>query len=209
MLVRVIDLSNRKSKKIQDLRQNSVKFSRIQSDSVGFNRIQFYVIEWPKPKDIGVPFHIDTNEIVSAETFGKIAEAAPVTFLQARRYYIAQSSVHHVNEGRFQKNHVDRLVVLTSILSISLYGGIHLFAWNLEFPTKAEQLLWRISALKVGIALTISALLVLMEDLTSHRTDRWSKWSVTILVLHVSPGICGDADCELSAHRLRKDIGCS
>ena len=51
----------------------------------------------------------------------------------------------------------------------------------LQFPTRVEQLLWRISALTVGIAPTVSALLVLMEDLISHRTDRWSKWSVAVL----------------------------
>lgn len=140
-----------------------------------------YITEWPKPKDIGVPFYVDTDATVSPDAFSKIAEAAPITFLQARRYYIAQSSVHQVIEGRFKKSHVDRLVILTSILSISLYGGIHLFAWNLQFPTKVEQLLWRISALTVGIAPTVSALLVLMEDLISGRTDRLSKWSVSVL----------------------------
>lgn len=140
-----------------------------------------YVTEWPKPKDIGVPFYVETDATVSPSTFTKIAEAAPITFLQTRRYYIAQSSVHQPIEGRIKKEHVDRLIVLTSILSISLYGGIHLFAWNLEFPTQVEQLLWRISALTVGIAPTISALLVLMEDLVFGTTDRLSKWSVTVL----------------------------
>lgn len=143
--------------------------------------IIIYITEWPKPKDVGVPFYVDTDAAVSRSTFELIAEAAPITFLQARRYYIAQSSVHQVIEGRYRKAHVDRLVVLTSILSISLYGGIHLFAWNLDFPTGVERLLWRIAALTVGIAPTVSALLVLMEDLISHRTDRWSKWSVTVL----------------------------
>ncbi|KAL9019840.1 MAG: hypothetical protein Q9185_002889 [Variospora sp. 1 TL-2023] len=41
-------------------------------------------------------------------------------------------------------------VVIGIALSGLLYGGLHLVAWNARFPTRAEQLLWRISALCVA-----------------------------------------------------------
>ncbi|KAL4958640.1 uncharacterized protein BDV14DRAFT_207872 [Aspergillus stella-maris] len=133
------------------------------------------------PQDIGVPFYIDTDAIVSPAVFGLIAEAAPISFLQPRRYYISQSVVHQVFEDRYKKRHVDWMVIATSILSIMLFGGLHLLAWNLSFPSSIERSLWRGSALTVAIAPTISALLVLLESIIADRTDRWSKWSVTVL----------------------------
>lgn len=37
--------------------------------------------------------------------------------------------------------------LLIGFFSATSFGGVHLFAWNNQFPTKVEQLLWRISAL--------------------------------------------------------------
>jgi hypothetical protein len=71
-------------------------------------------------------------------------------------------------------------MIFTNIFAIVLFGGLHLFAWNLHFPSYAEQVLWRASALTVAIAPTVCALLVLLESTWLHRTDRFSKWSVTI-----------------------------
>ena len=155
----------------------------LEISTVAFSSCAFiiYIAEWPKPKDVGVPFYLDTYAAVSDTTFALIAKAAPISFLQARYYYMPQSVVHQVVQGRFQKKHIDRLMVLTSILSITLFGGIHLFAWNLDFPTHEEQLLWRMAALTVAIAPTISALLVLLESVLFHRTDRLSRWSVGFL----------------------------
>ncbi|QYS99871.1 hypothetical protein H0G86_006989 [Trichoderma simmonsii] len=39
------------------------------------------------------------------------------------------------------------LSLLYEFVSATLFGGIHLFAWNSRFPTDTEKLLWRISAL--------------------------------------------------------------
>ncbi|KAF2719016.1 hypothetical protein K431DRAFT_273715 [Polychaeton citri CBS 116435] len=166
------------ARKIADTPSSALEISTVAFSACAF---VIYVTEWAKPKDVGLPFYIDTDAKVTLEAFSSIAEAAPITFLQSRRYYIAQSCVHQVIEGRFKKAHIDRLMCLVTILSISLYGGIHLFAWSLDFPTRAEKLLWRISALTVAIAPSVSALLVLSEDALTHRTDRLSKWSVMVL----------------------------
>lgn len=36
------------------------------------------------------------------------------------------------------------LVLLITLLS-ALYGGLHLTAWNWNFPTQVEHMLWRVS----------------------------------------------------------------
>ncbi|KAM0434014.1 hypothetical protein ACHAPT_003958 [Fusarium lateritium] len=161
----------------------AVTFSALEVSTLAFSACAFiiYLSEWSKPKDVGVPFYIDTKAEVSLETFALIAEAAPISFLQARHYYIPQSVVHQVLEGRYTKKHIDRIMILASILSIMLFGGLHLLAWNLDFPTPIEGLLWRSSALTIAIAPIISSLLVLLESVLFHRTDRYAKWAVTIL----------------------------
>jgi hypothetical protein len=161
----------------------NIPFTTLEISTLAFSSCAFiiYMTEWPKPKDVEVPIYLDTVAVVSPATFSLIAEAAPISFIQTRHYYTPMSVVHQVIEDRFQKKHVDRLMILTSILSITLFGGIHVFAWNLAFPTHVEQLLWRIAALTVAIAPTISALLVLLESVASQHTDKMSKWSVALL----------------------------
>ncbi|CAM1508995.1 Fc.00g027340.m01.CDS01 [Cosmosporella sp. VM-42] len=164
-------------------RAEGYPFSALEVSTLAFSSCAFiiYVSEWPKPKDVGVPFYVDTDAVVSPEAFAIIAEAAPISFLQARHYYIPQSVVHQVFEGCYQKKHIDRIIILTSIISTMLFGGLHLFARNLELPSHIEKYLWRGSALTVAIAPTVSALLVPLESVLFHRIDRYTKWSVTVL----------------------------
>lgn len=50
------------------------------------------------------------------------------------------------------------------------FGAIHCFAWDLEFPTRAEQILWRLASLGVVTACT-----VIMTGILVYKTvgDRW------------------------------------
>lgn len=164
-------------------RIQKIPFSALEVSTLAFSSCAFiiYLSEWSKPKDVGVPFYIGTDAVVSPEAFASIAEAGPISFLQRRHYYMPQSVIHQVFEGRWEKKHIDRLMIFSSILSIMLFGGLHLFAWNIDFPSHVEKLIWRGSALTVAIAPTVSALLVFLESVVFHRTDRYAKWSVTVL----------------------------
>jgi hypothetical protein len=46
------------------------------------------------------------------------------------------------------------------LLAGSLYGGIHLFAWNGPFPSGTERLLWRISCLIIASPVALALLLI-------------------------------------------------
>ncbi|EQK99052.1 hypothetical protein G6O67_000721 [Ophiocordyceps sinensis] len=164
-------------------RMGNIPFSALEISTLAFSSCAFiiYLSEWSKPKDVGAPFYMDADALVSPDAFARIAEAAPISFLQGRRYYIPQSVLHQVVEGKYQKKHIDRVMIFTSILSIMLFGGLHLIAWNLEFPSRVEKVFWRASALTMAIAPTVSALLVLLESVCVHRTDRCARWTVTAL----------------------------
>ena len=68
-----------------------------------------------------MPLYNDTDALVTPEVFSQIAEAAPILLLQSRHYYIPQSVIHQVFEDRYQKKHVDRMMILMSILFNPLF----------------------------------------------------------------------------------------
>ncbi|OCK73845.1 hypothetical protein K432DRAFT_311917 [Lepidopterella palustris CBS 459.81] len=146
----------------QHLSSSALEFSTLAFCSCAFF---IYLIEWKKPKDVSVPIYVDTYAVVSLESFKAIAKAAPTVFMQHRFYSMPQSC------------HIVWFIVAVTILSTTLFGGIHLLAWNITFPTPVERVLWRTAALLVTIIPSICALLVLMENHVSGTTHRLGKWS--------------------------------
>ncbi|KAK4447261.1 hypothetical protein QBC34DRAFT_410195 [Podospora aff. communis PSN243] len=67
-----------------------------------------------------------------------------------------------------------------------LYGGLHCLAWNLQFPSKVERVLWRIAAVGVAATGPIMALAYLWElhgpsvrhpvHFASRRFEAASRW---------------------------------
>lgn len=52
--------------------------------------------------------------------------------------------------AKFMGRHVDSQVFsLVATLPPVVYGGVHLSAWNFEFPTKTERLLWKIACFDI------------------------------------------------------------
>lgn len=148
-------------------RVDDVPPAQLEISTLAFSACAFvlYLVEWSKPKDVGVPFYIDTDACVTAEAFQAIAEAAPDVFLQTRYYYMPISSGHQVAGGRYNARHRNIMTVLTIILTTLLFGGIHLLAWDLDFPTQVESLLWKIAALSATLAPTLCGLLALGESI--------------------------------------------
>lgn len=123
-----------------------------------------YLVEWSKPKDVGVPFYVDTDVRVTPSAFQAITEAAPDVFLQTRYYNMSMSSGHQVAGGRYKARHRNIMTHLTIILTTLLFGPIHLLAWDLDFPTQAESILWKIAALSATLAPILCGLLGLGES---------------------------------------------
>ena len=88
----------------------------------------------------------------------------------------------------FRVSHVPN-ISLFGILFIILpafYGGIHLTAWNFCFPSKTEQLLWRISCFNIMGLIPITWLVLKIPDrfLDGRYMDRipfWGKLSSILL----------------------------
>lgn len=59
------------------------------------------------------------------------------------------------------------------LIGLSVFGSVHLVAWNIPFPSRIEQLLWRIGAITIA-ALPLPLLLdLLIHQRFEHRMRHW------------------------------------
>ncbi|KAL6796141.1 hypothetical protein GGI42DRAFT_362182 [Trichoderma sp. SZMC 28013] len=127
-------------------------FAPLELTTVAFSvtAIILYSIEWEKPKDVNTPVYVPASiQDVEEATFLEIAEKAPFPYvqlpgLQSKHYYMPGVSFHET-DGNVA--HIDAKSFLVALATVISFGGIHLFAWNLQFPTPVEGLLWKISAI--------------------------------------------------------------
>ncbi|KAL7786961.1 hypothetical protein V8C37DRAFT_412311 [Trichoderma ceciliae] len=112
--------------------------------------IILYSIEWQKPKDVFCPVYVPAaNSHVSVTAFKEIVEAAPFPYmqfpgLQCKHYYMP-SVAFHETDGELKRIEAEAFVV--ALVMVVSFGGVHLFALNLQFPTPVEGLLWKFSAI--------------------------------------------------------------
>ncbi|PYI05140.1 hypothetical protein BO78DRAFT_398443 [Aspergillus sclerotiicarbonarius CBS 121057] len=68
------------------------------------------------------------------------------------------------------------------LVSSILFGGLHLIAWHFDFPTRVEQILWRVAALicvSIGPAICVLGFLVqYLDDLAKKAKDKRQSHSV-------------------------------
>ncbi|KAL6835806.1 hypothetical protein J3E69DRAFT_373113 [Trichoderma sp. SZMC 28015] len=127
-------------------------FAPVELTTVAFSAtpIILYSIEWEKPKDVNSPVYIlATNHYVKYADFDAIVKASPfpymqLPFLQTKHYYMPSVAAHST-DGNMK--HIDAEAFIVALVTVVSFGGIHLFAWNLKFPTPVEGLLWKISAI--------------------------------------------------------------
>ncbi|KAH8126264.1 hypothetical protein LI328DRAFT_166521 [Trichoderma asperelloides] len=110
---------------------------------------QLAIAKWDKPKDINTPVYVKAAKLsVSEEGFMEIANKAPFPYMQQRfwqyKHYSMPTIAFHETDGDLK--HIDRQSLVVAMTTIISFGGIHLLAWNLQFPTPVEGLLWKISA---------------------------------------------------------------
>lgn len=67
------------------------------------------------------------------------------------------------------------------------YAALHLIGWDFEFPTRSEQLLWRIASMTV--TLTTFVWWVLETVAARHRFGRWEKYFIWLGIKSTSTQI--------------------
>lgn len=143
-----------------------------------------YVARWYKPQNVDTATTVKLRVEVGSEQYEKMKTPAYDRFWQAVRY--VQGDTERIYEGRIPNDYLPQhrplykslapflqvhpaLYALT-IISIVL-GSLHLIAWNFRFPTRIEQIWWRIAAL-ISVGLPPIALLLVPVFASLHRRLR-------------------------------------
>ncbi|KAL7951493.1 hypothetical protein V8C42DRAFT_350088 [Trichoderma barbatum] len=122
------------ARKYSDLASTPLELS---TAALSASTIILYILEWNKPKDVNVPIYIPANKLSKfRKTFKEVFQAAPYPYL---RVPIIPTKLYQIPSFWIQTGFI-------AVISILSFGGIHLFAWNFDFPTNIEQFLWRVCA---------------------------------------------------------------
>ncbi|MCJ1412903.1 hypothetical protein MMC19_007003 [Ptychographa xylographoides] len=124
-----------------------------------------YILLWHKPQDVMTPTYIEASTLLTREHVIQLAARAPVSTLMVKEFWIHGVAIHVMADNVFPTTRglplrlpfsTKESILLNPIIlgfggGGSLYGALHLAAWNFVFPTAVEQLLWRISCLMLVV----------------------------------------------------------
>ena len=119
-----------------------------------------YFLLWHKPQDVKVPTYIEVGRTLTREHVIGLAARSPVATLMIKQYWLHGVAIRAMADNVFPwtpgiRFRVPYFMKKSTYLNPHLigiggggaiFGGIHLAAWNFEFPTGVERMLWRVSA---------------------------------------------------------------
>lgn len=146
-----------------------------------------YIIEWHKPKDVHAPIYIRAEKLDDSErfedTFYNVFETAPYpvvpfSIIPTRVYHVPNCVFHWTPKGHDHFKVWVRGGFITGVTILS-FGGIHLFAWNFQFPTGVEQMLWRICA--IGAILLPIPVAIAHSPFTTQRVNGMNSFTIRLM----------------------------
>ncbi|KAI9843437.1 MAG: hypothetical protein M1838_002613, partial [Thelocarpon superellum] len=117
-----------------------------------------YLVLWHKPQDVRTPVYIDLPRVLTREEIIGLAARSPVSTLVVHEFWLHGVAIRAMADNIFPSS--PGIPVKTPWMKTpfylnpvpigiglggTLFGTIHFAAWNFDFPTRVEQLLWRIS----------------------------------------------------------------
>jgi len=97
-----------------------------------------YVLLYSRPKDVQTTREMHAARYPTPTELTRVAAAGPVTIGSRRRDFSIPNNVNPSDDPHFFEITTGALIV---------FGGLHLLAWNYEFPTPVERRLWQASAI--------------------------------------------------------------
>ena len=163
--------------------------------------IATYMLLWHKLQDGMTPTYIDATKILTRELFIGLAARSPVSTLFVHELWLHGVATRGMADSIFpwtrgilirlpwKKNTFYLNPVFTGFgFGGTLFGDIHFAAWNFDFPTLVERILWRLS---YCVLVTIPLLGSTMYFMKMHNVGRDSeKDTKTNALLRTSTTIC-------------------
>lgn len=144
--------------------------------------IATYILLWHKPQDVMTPTYIDATNVLTREQVIGLAARSPVSTLFVHEFWLHGVAIRAMADSVFpwtrgiptrlpwQK---DTLYLNPVFIGIgfggTLFGTIHFIAWDFEFPTPVERILWRMSCC---VLISIPLLSTAMYFMTIHNARR-------------------------------------
>ena len=147
--------------------------------------IATYILLWHKPQDVMTPTYIDATNILTREQVIGLAARSPVSTLFVHEFWLHGVAIRAMADSVFPwtrgipirlpwRN--DTFYLNPVFIGIgfggTLFGSIHFVAWNFEFPTPVERILWRVSCC---VLISIPLLSTAMYFMTLHNARRDSE----------------------------------
>lgn len=141
-------------------------FSQLETLTLAFAicGVLTYVCYWFKPQNVQRPIEVSWRQSVDdlvpkiqGRTFDSLWRVLTNSKVKDDREPPARIPNDNIAKTKAHETHY-ALYVLTALTAG--FGSIHAIAWNFEFPTFAEQLLWRVATL-VSTAVPPAALLII------------------------------------------------
>ena len=117
-----------------------------------------YIFLWHKPQDVKSPIYIDISQTLTRQQIIDLAARSPVSTLYVHQFWLHGVAIRAMADNVFPWTPGVKIrlpwrkvpVFLNPVfLGIgfggTLFGAIHFVAWNFDFPSPVEQLLWRMS----------------------------------------------------------------
>ena len=140
-----------------------------------------YLFWWDKPRNVECPIRVYKPSSSSHERGGDVdlwdIGWIQGSFHKAINYCVGTQDGFHdlskeVSVPMFWSGRLYDALALKASMGPSLlgvaFGAIHCIAWNSEFPSHSELILWRISCMAMIIVPTVAALACLMLSITSR-----------------------------------------
>ena len=120
--------------------------------------ITTYILLWHKPQDVMTPTYLDATDILTREQVIGLAARCPVSTLMVKEFWLHGVAIRAMADNIFpwsrgipvrfwrQKNALYLNPIFIGIgFGGVLFGTVHFIAWNFQFPTPVERILWRVS----------------------------------------------------------------
>ena len=153
-----------------------------------------YILLWHKPQDVMTPTYIDATNILTREQIIGLSARSPVSTLFVKEFWLHGVAIRGMADNIFpwtrgipiQLRWKKDVFYLNPIFigigfGGTLFGTIHFLAWNFEFPTPIERILWR-SSCCVLISLPLLSTLTYFMTLHNARRDSESDTKTNALL---------------------------
>jgi hypothetical protein len=125
-----------------------------------------YSIYWKKPQDARFSVAVTAIRLPTIEEMRHLACVGPALFGQVRRGWWMP---HHSFQYAGRKLQYTNAFLIGVCLGNTLFSGLHMLAWNFEFPHTTERLFWRISTVLTMVIPWLSDFV----NIFVYRSLRW------------------------------------